>query len=85
MGYYLMIAAGLIGPFVLIKYRESLGNMMGEAEWMRKVGGVYNVIIIVAILIFFWTIAEATGTTEIMFGSLRNLSPGFQPQVTPSF
>lgn len=86
MGYYLMIAAGLIGPFFLVKYRESIGDMMGEADWMKKVGGVYNVVFIVAVIIFFWTIAEMTGTTSILFAPLRKLSPGFQPEAAaPTF
>ena len=85
MGYYLLIALGLIGPFVLIKYREMIGDMIGEASWMRKVGGVYNVVFIVAMLIFFWTLAEATGTTGVLFAPLRRLSPAFQPQIVPEF
>ena len=63
MGYYLLIGVGLIGPFFMIKYREMIGDMMGEADWMRKVGGVHYVVVIVALVIFFWTPAEMTGTT----------------------
>jgi hypothetical protein len=85
MGYYLLVAAGLIGPFFLMMYREAVGNIVGEADWMRKVGGVYNVIVIVALIIFFWTLAEVTGTTTILFTPFRYLSPGFQPQATPTF
>lgn len=85
MGYYLLIAVGLIGPFFLIKYREAVGDLIGEAAWMRKVGGVYNVIFIIAMFIFFWTLAEVTGTTSILFAPLRRLSPGFQPETIPTF
>ena len=85
MLYWLLIATGLIGPFVMIKYREAAGDFLGEAAWMRKVGGVHNVIIIVALLVFFWTLAEVTGTTGVLFGPLRYLNPGFQQQVQPSF
>ena len=83
MGYYLLIAAGLVGPFFLIKYRQVVGDMMGEAEWMKKVGGVYNTVIIIALIIFFWTIAEMTGTTSVLFGPLRYLIPGMRPQEAP--
>ena len=76
MGYYLLLAIGFVGPFFLMKYREPLGDTIGEAEWMKKVGGVYNVIVIVACVIFFWTLAQATGTTGVLFGPLRGLFPG---------
>lgn len=79
MGYYLLVGAGLIGPFFLLYYRETVGDMIGEAPWMRKVGGVYNVVLIIAIVIFFWTLAEITGTTQVLFSPLRRLAPGFQP------
>lgn len=85
MGYSLLIAAGLIGPFVLIYYRERIGDMIGEADWMRKVGGVYYVVVYIAIIIFFWTLAELTGTTGVLFAPLRSLSPAFQQQTPPTF
>lgn len=79
MLYYILIAIGLIGPVFLIIYREALGDIIGEADWMRKVGGVYNVIVFAAILIFFWALADVTGTTSLLFSPLRQLSPAFQP------
>ena len=85
MPYYLLIAIGIIGPVFLIIYRETIGDTIGEADWMRKVGGVYNVIVIVALLIFFWALADVTGTTSILFGPLRYLSPGFNPAPPPTF
>lgn len=60
----------------MMKYRERIGELVGEAEWMRKVGGVYNLIIIVALLIFFWSIAELTGTTDVLFRPLLFFIPG---------
>lgn len=85
MLYYLLIAAGLITPFFLIKYREDVGNTIGEADWMKKIGGVYNFIIVLAFLIFFWTIAEITGTTGFLFSPFKSLFPAFreQPPVSP--
>ena len=85
MGYFLLIATGLIGPFLLIRYREAVGDMIGEADWMRKVGGVYKVVLIVALVLFFWTLAELTGTTTVLFGPLRNFLPGLQPQAPANF
>ena len=29
---------GMIGSFYLIKQREQVGDMIGEAEWMKKIG-----------------------------------------------
>ena len=83
--YWILILAGLIGPFFLIYFRETIGDIIGEAEWMRKIGGVYMLVVIVALFIFFWTLAEVTGTTGILFAPLRKLSPAFQQQVPPQF
>lgn len=85
MAYYLLIATGLIGPFVLIRYREAVGDTIGEAAWMKHVGGVHNVIIIVALLIFFWTLADVTGTTTILFAPLKSLFPGLAQPAAPVF
>ena len=80
MGYYLLIACGLIGPFFLIYYREEIGNTIGQADWMSAFGGIYTVIVVVAILIFFWTLAELTGTTQTLFGPIRDVIPDAQNQ-----
>ena len=85
MGYYMIIATGLIGPFVMMVYRESLGDLIGEADWMRKVGGVYYVIVFIALFIFFWTLAEVTGTTTILFSPITSILPGVQQQTAPTF
>ncbi len=67
---------GIVASFFLLKYRQKTGDAIGEAEWMKKLGGVYMVVAIVAVLIFFWSVAELTGTTDIMFAPLRRLIPG---------
>lgn len=67
---------GIVGSFFIIKYRERLGDMFGEADWMKNVGGIYNLLIIIGILIFFWSIAEITGTTEILFAPVKWILPG---------
>jgi hypothetical protein len=73
---------GIVGSFFLIKYREKVGDMVGEADWMTKVGGVYNVMIFVAVFIFFWSIATLTGTTSVLFSFLRFL-PGLPKAEQP--
>lgn len=60
----------------MLKYRERLGDFMGEADWMKYVGGVYNFVIILAIFIFFWSLATLTGTTDILFTPFLYLLPG---------
>jgi len=67
---------GIAASFVLLYKRQYVGDMIGEADWMLKVGGVYNVMIIVAVLIFFWSIATLTGTSNILFLPLTWLIPG---------
>ena len=75
MGYIPPII-GIIGSFFMIKYREYIGSMMGEADWMAKIGGVYNFVIVIAIFIFFWSLASLTGTTDLLFRPLLWLIPG---------
>jgi len=71
---------GIIGSYFILRYREAIGNMIGEAEWMRKVGGVYTFVILVALVLFFWSLAELTGTTGVLFSPFQRL-PGQQQQV----
>jgi hypothetical protein len=68
----------MVGAFFMMKYRERVGDLIGEAEWMNKVGGVYNLIIILSFLIFFWSVAELTNTTRFLFAPVMMLFPGQQ-------
>lgn len=76
---------GLVSAFYLIRYRERIGDMIGDADWMHKIGGVYNLVILVAAFIFFWSIAELTGTTDILFGPIKYILPGLPQQPPPAF
>ena len=76
MSSLLLPLIGIVASFVLVKYRASIGDMLGEAEWMRKVGGVYHVVVITAIFIFFWSIASLTGTTHIFLKPITFLFTG---------
>ncbi|MEK7591259.1 MAG: hypothetical protein AAB489_03575, partial [Patescibacteria group bacterium] len=75
---------GIIASFLLLKFRQQVGDVIGEADWMNKIGGVYNFIIILAIFIFFWSIAELTGTSHILFAPLRMVIPGLRPDASPA-
>lgn len=61
---------GMVLGALLIKYRQQIGDEIGDAEWMRYVGGVYNFVILMGVLIFFWSIATLTGTADIFFAPL---------------
>jgi hypothetical protein len=83
---YVLSILGIIGSFFLLKYREKAGDAIGDAEWMQKVGGVYNLMIFVSIFIFFWSISTLTGTTGFFFGWVKYIIPGANQQgVDPLF
>lgn len=73
---YLIAIFGMVCSLYLLKYREKVGDIIGEAEWMNKVGGVYNLVIILSLFLFFWSIAILTGTQDILLKPLIMLLPG---------
>ena len=76
------IFLGLIGigfSFVLIKYREQVGDMLGDPDWASKVGGIYNIVILCGIIGFFWSIAYMTGTEQVLFAPLVYFLPKGAP------
>ncbi|MBI1812602.1 hypothetical protein HY285_01905 [Candidatus Peregrinibacteria bacterium] len=81
---YLLGILWIVGSFLMLKYRETLGDTIGEAEWMRKVGGVQTVLIFVSIFLFVWGIAMLTNTTSFLFGWIRYIIPGLKPSVQPA-
>ena len=70
---------GIIASFLLLKFRQQVGDVIGEADWMNKIGGVYNFIIILAIFIFFWSIAELTGTSPHPLRAAQDGDSGAAP------
>lgn len=74
--HYILPLIGIVASVFMLKYRERLGDFMGEADWMHYVGGVYNFVIILALFIFFWSLASLTGTTDILFRPFLYLLPG---------
>lgn len=74
--HYILPLIGIVGSIFMLKYRERIGDFLGEADWMKYTGGVYNFVIILALFIFFWSIASVTGTTEILFRPFLYLFPG---------
>ncbi|MFH0851558.1 MAG: hypothetical protein V1876_02310 [Candidatus Peregrinibacteria bacterium] len=66
---------GLICSILLIRYRERMAEMLGAGEWMDYLGGVYNVIILTAVLLFFFSVAALTGTLDFFLTPVRWLLP----------
>ncbi|MBP7114084.1 MAG: hypothetical protein KBA40_01375 [Candidatus Peribacteraceae bacterium] len=76
------IILGLLGiafAAALIKYREQVGGMLGEPAWADKIGGIYNLVIIIGVIFFFWSIAYMTNTQDIFFAPLLNFLPHSEP------
>ncbi|MDD5103639.1 MAG: hypothetical protein PHX93_04520 [Candidatus Peribacteraceae bacterium] len=66
---------GIVCSILLIKYRERTAEMLGAGEWMEYLGGVYNVIVIAAVFLFFFSIAALTGTLDFFLAPVRWLLP----------
>lgn len=81
---YLLSILGLVLSVVLLKYRERAGDMIGEADWMHYVGGVYNFIILVSVALFFWSIATLTGTGHIFMAPIMGVMGIQSGTVDPS-
>ncbi len=76
---YILPILGIVGSVFMLIYREWIGNLVGEAEWMNKVGGVYNFVVLLAVLVFFWSLAVLTGTTFLLLQPILWLFPGLVP------
>lgn len=74
MKYFFSIL-GIIASFLMIKYRERVGDMLGEPEWMNQVGGIYLWIVGFAIFVFLWSITTLTGTSEMLFAPILWIIP----------
>ena len=66
---------GILFGATLITYREAVGDMLGQPAWADKVGGIYNVVVIIGVLMFFWSIAYMTNTQDIFFAPLFYFLP----------
>lgn len=75
---------GIICSILLIKYRERVAEMTGAGEWMDYLGGVYNVIILTAVFIFFFSVATLTGTVDYFLTPIRFLLPHPAQNIVPN-
>lgn len=74
MQYFLGIC-GIIAGCALIKYRQRVGDEFGDPDWANVVGGVYNVVIIVGILVILWSISYMVGTLDFFLGPILYILP----------
>ncbi len=72
-GTTILSLIGIVASFFIVLKREMVADMIGEAEWMRKIGGVHIFVVLCAILLFFWSIAALTGTLDILFAPIKSL------------
>ena len=66
---------GIVFGILMVKYREQVGNAIGEPEWANKVGGIYNVVIILGILMCLWGLAALTNTQDFLFAPILSFFP----------
>ena len=73
----------IVGSFLLLKYRERVVAFTGKFGWAEQylgMGGTYNLMVIIAVILFLWGIASITGTTDVLLAPLRMFFPrGAQP------
>jgi len=67
---YVFAIIGIISSFFIVKKREYLGDCFGDPEWASKIGGIYNLLTIIAVMIFFWSVASLTGTMDVLFAPI---------------
>lgn len=80
---YVFSIIGMVLSVYMIKQRETIGDMLGEADWMRKVGGIYIIVVFIAILLFFYCVSVITGTQDILLRPLLMLFPGATGNTQP--
>jgi hypothetical protein len=67
MGQTLIGFLGLIVAIIFIRYRRIVGDMFGNAQWMLRIGGIHNIVIIVAILLTLWSLLMIFHLEEVFF------------------
>jgi len=70
MGHFFLGLLGVICSFMVLKYRRALGDMIGDADWMAKIGGVFNIVIIIGVLAFFWSLAVMFNFTDMIIAPI---------------
>ncbi|PIQ76058.1 hypothetical protein COU78_03820 [Candidatus Peregrinibacteria bacterium CG10_big_fil_rev_8_21_14_0_10_49_24] len=85
MGNFIINTVLMLLGFSLIKFRERIADMIGDAYWMRYVGGVYLFVVIVGVITFFFGVARMTGTTDILMAPIYGIIPSMGEPAPPQF
>ena len=72
---YFLAFGGFFLAYFMIRYRESIGNSFGEFAWMKKIGGIYAIVVCIAVFIIFWSLATITGTEDALFAPIFWMFP----------
>ena len=67
MDRYLVLIAGILVAFLLLKYRVQIKHFMGDVPWAQKVfgsGGTYTLIMLLAFASFFGSLMYFLGTFQ---------------------
>ncbi|MBU0767091.1 hypothetical protein KKF55_04940 [Patescibacteria group bacterium] len=56
MGDIILGFIGIALSLFMIKFRRMIGDTVGDALWMQRLGGVFTITIFAAIAIFFWSL-----------------------------
>jgi hypothetical protein len=75
LGYILPIVGMFLSVFLIVQ-REMIGDILGEPNWAKAIGGIYSVVVYLALIIFLWSLAELTGSTRVMFHFLTYIIAG---------
>jgi hypothetical protein len=67
---------GIVGGFLMIKFRKEVGDNFAEADWMAKLGGMNNVVVLLGVLAVFFGIAAATDTLDFFLAPVLYIIPG---------
>jgi len=68
MGDIILGFIGIALSFFIIKYRRMIGDTIGNAPWMQRVGGIFTITIFAAIGIFFWSLLMIFGLENVFIG-----------------
>ncbi len=69
----------LLAAYGLIRYRLKVVEVFGKVEWAEYYlgrGGTYNLVVIIAVLLFIWGLASITGTLPLLLSPLGGLRAG---------
>ena len=70
MDRILAIILGLPAALLLVYYRRSVGDFIGQIDFAEKyLGGTYNLVLILALLVFIGSLMYAFGTLQTLLGS----------------